>query len=50
MPLVVGFWPDLLVIWLAENIGTFTSGWLYPSQVLHWHLVDGANWDRGGCQ
>ena len=39
MPLVVGFGLIALVIWLAENIGTFTSGWLYPSQVLHWHLV-----------
>lgn len=26
-------------VWIAENIGTFTSIWLYPSQLEHWHLV-----------
>ncbi len=26
-------------VWLAENIGTFTRIWLYPSQIQEWHLV-----------
>jgi uncharacterized membrane protein YoaT (DUF817 family) len=26
-------------VWIAENIGTFTRIWLYPSQVEYWHLV-----------
>jgi len=39
MPLVVGFGLIALFIWLAENIGTFTRVWLYPSQVGQWHMV-----------
>ncbi len=42
MPLVVGFALIALVIWLAENIGTYTSGWLYPAQIDRWHLVSTA--------
>ncbi len=26
-------------VWIAENIGTFTRIWLYPSQMEYWHLV-----------
>ncbi len=26
-------------VWIAENIGTFTHIWLYPSQLERWHLV-----------
>lgn len=26
-------------VWIAENIGTFTKIWLYPSQIEYWHLV-----------
>ncbi len=26
-------------VWIAENIGTFTKIWLYPSQLDAWHLV-----------
>ena len=26
-------------VWIAENIGTFTQIWLYPSQIESWHLV-----------
>ena len=26
-------------IWIAENIGTATRIWLYPSQLAEWHLV-----------
>lgn len=28
-----------LFVWTAENIGTATRIWLYPSQIDHWHLV-----------
>ena len=27
-----------LFIWFAENIGTFTSAWIYPSQRHGWSL------------
>lgn len=39
MPLLLGFALIALFIWLGENIGTYTSTWLYPSQVDHWHVV-----------
>ena len=39
MPLLVGFVLVALFIWLAENIGTFTAAWMYPSQRLGWSLV-----------
>ena len=26
-------------VWIAENIGTFTTIWLYPDQLEYWHLV-----------
>lgn len=31
--LVAGF------VWVAENVATFTHIWLYPSQIVVWHLV-----------
>jgi uncharacterized membrane protein YoaT (DUF817 family) len=39
MPLLVGFTLVALFIWLAENIGTFTAAWVYPSQKAAWHMV-----------
>jgi uncharacterized membrane protein YoaT (DUF817 family) len=37
------FLPMLLglagIVWLAENIATFSHIWLYPSQVAQWHWV-----------
>lgn len=33
MPLLAGFLLVAIFIWLAENIGTFTSVWLYPHQL-----------------
>lgn len=39
MPILIGFVLIAFFIWLAENIGTLTKTWLYPSQVEHWHLV-----------
>jgi len=26
-------------VWIAENVGTFTKIWLYPSQLQEWHFV-----------
>lgn len=39
MPLLVGLVLIAFFIWVAENIGTFTKIWLYPSQVQQWHVV-----------
>lgn len=39
MPLLLGFVLVATFIWLAENVGTFTSAWLYPAQRHGWHLV-----------
>lgn len=39
MPLLLGFGLVALFIWIAENIGTFTAAWVYPSQKAAWHMV-----------
>jgi uncharacterized membrane protein YoaT (DUF817 family) len=39
MPMLLGFGLVTLFIWLAENIGTFTSTWVYPQQAREWHPV-----------
>lgn len=39
MPLILGFMLVALFIWFAENIGTFTSVWIYPYQEGLWHPV-----------
>jgi uncharacterized membrane protein YoaT (DUF817 family) len=39
MPLLVGLTLVALFIWFAENIGTFTAAWVYPSQKQGWHMV-----------
>lgn len=39
MPLVIGFMLVALFIWFAENIGTFTSAWIYPNQKDGWQIV-----------
>ena len=39
MPLLLGFALIALFIWAAENIGTFTTVWLYPHQAHGWELV-----------
>lgn len=44
MPLIVGFGLIALVIWLAENVGTLTRVWLYPSQVTSWQMVGTDKW------
>lgn len=39
MPMLLGFLLVAVFIWIAENVGTFTSAWLYPSQKDGWSLV-----------
>lgn len=39
MPLLVGFGLVAFFIWMAENIGTFATIWVYPHQRSGWHLV-----------
>ncbi len=39
MPLLLGFVLVALFIWIAENIGTWSNAWIYPSQADGWHVV-----------
>ena len=39
MPMLLGFVLVALFIWIAENVGTFTAAWVYPSQKDGWSLV-----------
>ena len=39
MPMLLGFGLVALFIWIAENIGTFTATWQYPSQRTGWSVV-----------
>ena len=39
MPMLLGFVLVAVFIWLAENLGTFASAWVYPSQRHGWALV-----------
>lgn len=39
MPFLLTVLLTALFVWIAENIGTFTHIWLYPSQIEYWHLV-----------
>jgi len=39
MPVLLGLVLVALFIWFAENIGTFTSAWIYPNQRDGWALV-----------
>ncbi|MBA8877359.1 DUF817 domain-containing protein [Phyllobacterium myrsinacearum] len=39
MPLLVAFLLVALFIWAAENIGTWSRAWIYPSQADGWALV-----------
>jgi uncharacterized membrane protein YoaT (DUF817 family) len=39
MPLLLGLVLVALFIWFAENIGTFTAAWVYPTQRAGWHMV-----------
>ena len=42
MPLLLGWFLVASFIWLAENIGTFSRAWIYPSQRDGWKLVSPA--------
>ncbi|WP_424959159.1 DUF817 domain-containing protein [Hyphomicrobium sp. 1Nfss2.1] len=39
MPLLLGLGLVTSFIWLAENVGTFTKTWLYPTQRATWSMV-----------
>ncbi len=39
MPLLLGFFLVALFIWFAENLGTFSQAWIYPSQRDGWEMV-----------
>ncbi len=39
MPVLVAFIGVAFFIWIAENIGTASGAWLYPTQVGSWHPV-----------
>jgi uncharacterized membrane protein YoaT (DUF817 family) len=42
MPLLLGWFLVALFIWFAENIGTYSRAWLYPSQKHGWAMVSPA--------
>lgn len=42
MPLLLGLVLVAFFIWIAENVGTFTAAWVYPSQTTAWHAVSPA--------
>jgi uncharacterized membrane protein YoaT (DUF817 family) len=39
MPLLVGLFLVAVFIWIAENFGTLTRTWIYPSQTHGWAMV-----------
>lgn len=39
MPMLLGLLLVALFIWFAENLGTFASAWIYPSQRHGWTMV-----------
>ncbi|GLQ92341.1 hypothetical protein GCM10007901_12920 [Dyella acidisoli] len=39
MPLLLGFLLVAVFIWFAENIGTFSAAWRYPTQHHGWRMV-----------
>ena len=39
MPVLLGFLLVALFIWIAENIGSISHSWTYPSQREAWHMV-----------
>ncbi len=45
MPLLLAAVLTAGFIWIAENIGTFTSAWIYPHQRGGWTLVSLAKWN-----
>ena len=45
MPMLLAFLLVALFIWIAENIGTWSRAWIYPSQADGWALV---SWEKLG--
>jgi uncharacterized membrane protein YoaT (DUF817 family) len=39
MPILVAFGLVTFFIWVAENLGTWSRAWLYPSQIDGWQIV-----------
>jgi uncharacterized membrane protein YoaT (DUF817 family) len=39
MPLLLGLFLVAIFIWIAENFGTLTRTWIYPSQINGWAMV-----------
>ena len=39
MPMIMGALLVALFIWIAENLGTFASAWIYPNQRHGWAMV-----------
>jgi uncharacterized membrane protein YoaT (DUF817 family) len=39
MPLLLGLFLVAVFIWVAENVGTFTKTWIYPTQREGWSMV-----------
>ena len=39
MRLLFGFALVALVLWIAENFGTFAKAWVYPNQAQQWEMV-----------
>ncbi|MGE0231280.1 MAG: DUF817 family protein [Flavobacteriaceae bacterium] len=39
MPFLLSALLTAFFVWVAENLGTFTKIWLYPSQIERWHLI-----------
>ena len=39
MPFLLGFFLVAVFIWLAENLGTLSRAWIYPSQEDGWDMV-----------
>jgi uncharacterized membrane protein YoaT (DUF817 family) len=39
MPLLLGLFLVAMFIWIAENFGTLTRTWIYPSQINGWAMV-----------
>jgi uncharacterized membrane protein YoaT (DUF817 family) len=44
MPLLLAFALIAAFIWLAENAGTYSHAWLYPSQIGRWEMVSVQKW------
>ena len=42
LPILASFLGVAVFIWIAEQIGTGTSTWIYPSQADEWHPVSAA--------